>query len=63
MEEDNYYPAEQPEPQEEERAEGATALVPLDFLPQEAKKPGSTLTIRIVHLYDDEAEISIETES
>lgn len=66
MENESYYPedtGEKPEPPQEEEVEGTTALVPLDFLPQEAKKPGAVLTIRIVHLYDDEAEISIEKET
>lgn len=66
MENESYYPeesGEKPESPQEESAEGTTALVPLDFLPQEAKKPGAVLTIRIVHLYDDEAEIAIESET
>lgn len=62
MENDSYYPEDKESPQEEE-VEGTTALVPLDFLPQEAKQPGAVLKVRIVHLYDDEAEIAIESET
>ena len=62
MENESYYPEESGEKPESPQ-EGTTALVPLDFLPQEAKKPGAVLTIRIVHLYDDEAEIAIESET
>lgn len=63
MENDEMYPSagdsgEQPENPQEEKDEGRTALVPLDFLPS-SLKPGDTLTIKVVHLYDDEAEISI----
>ena len=66
MDDQSYYPEDnegQPESLAEEKVEGVTALVPLDFLPEEAKKPGAVLKIRIVHLYDDEAEISIEEET
>ena len=64
MENDEMYPSTgDPEPQaedpQEEKDEGKTALVPLDFLPSDLK-PGDTVTIKVVHLYDDEAEISIE---
>jgi len=65
MEDDQMYPQteDRSEDQKEETSEGVTALVPLDFLPESAKKVGTILKVKIVHLYEDEAEISIESET
>lgn len=53
--EDSLYP--ETEPAETEETDSETALVPLSFV--RGLKPGDTLTIKVVHLYDDEAEVSI----
>lgn len=46
----------------EERAEGETALVPKSLFAGKAPEVGDTVSLKVVHIYEDEIEVEPETE-
>ena len=60
----DFYPKFEPEgaPPEDQgkgtEAEGETALLPKSLCAGKELKPGDTLTFKVVHMYDDEIEVS-----
>lgn len=47
-------------PDQEEKAEGETALLPKSIFGNKPPEPGATCTFKVVHVYDDEVEVEYQ---